>query len=120
MKITRIELNDFRAFAHPESFDLGNGKNLLLYGANGAGKSSLFRALCEIFNHVSAEPFANHKNIFTDPTRTDGYVRLHFSHPQAPNVANTPVDWPFLGPRASSRFSGSSSTTFGVVRESCR
>jgi len=100
MKITRIELNDFRAFAQPESFDLGEGKNVLLYGANGAGKSSLFRALREIFNHASTEPFAIHKNIFTDPARTNGYVRLCFSQPSVSGVANTPVDWLFPGPRA--------------------
>jgi ABC-type uncharacterized transport system fused permease/ATPase subunit len=76
MKITRIELNDFRAFAHPETFDLGDGKNVLLHGANGAGKSSLFRALKEIFDYASSEPFQNHKNIFTDPTRADGYVHI--------------------------------------------
>jgi energy-coupling factor transporter ATP-binding protein EcfA2 len=101
MKITRIELNDFRAFANPEAFDLGDGKNMLLYGANGAGKSSLFRALKEIFNHSSPEPFSAHKNIFTEETRTDGCVKLHFSEPAAPGTPNTQAEWLFPGPRAS-------------------
>ena len=47
-RIAKIILRDFRAFHGNEAytFDLGaTGKNLLLYGENGAGKSSLFHGL---------------------------------------------------------------------------
>jgi energy-coupling factor transporter ATP-binding protein EcfA2 len=87
------------SLALQETLDLGDGKNLLLYGENGAGKSSLFRALREMFNHTSLEPFSVHKNIFTVRTRTDGYVKLHFSAPAATGAPNSPAEWPFPGPR---------------------
>ncbi len=51
-KIKRIEIKNFRAFPNqiePFAFVL-NGRNLLLFGENGSGKSSLFFALKEFFN----------------------------------------------------------------------
>ena len=50
MKIKTLSLTDFRAFPGPApaTFELG-GKNLLLYGENGSGKSSLGRALLRLF-----------------------------------------------------------------------
>jgi energy-coupling factor transporter ATP-binding protein EcfA2 len=50
VRIVKISLCDFRAFAGPEpvTIDL-KGKNLLVYGENGAGKSSIFHALDEFF-----------------------------------------------------------------------
>jgi len=52
MRIAKIEIKDFRAFPGPGTyiFDLDDGKNLLIYGENGSGKSSLFYALLEFFN----------------------------------------------------------------------
>lgn len=57
-RIKRISISGYRAFPpyRPTSFEvnLGNdGKNLLLYGENGSGKTSLFRALRDLFS-VSA------------------------------------------------------------------
>lgn len=50
MKINTVALTDFRAFPGPQptTFKL-DGKNLLVYGENGSGKSSLFYALREFF-----------------------------------------------------------------------
>lgn len=53
-RIKRISISGYRAFPpyRPTSFEvnLGNdGKNLLLYGENGSGKTSLFRALRDLF-----------------------------------------------------------------------
>jgi Fe-S cluster assembly ATPase SufC len=42
MKITRIRLQGIRAFDEPFELDLAGGKNLLLHGANGSGKSSIY------------------------------------------------------------------------------
>ena len=51
MKIKTLTLNNFRAFPGPEpqTFNL-DGKNLLVYGENGAGKSSVFQALKTFFS----------------------------------------------------------------------
>ena len=50
LRIKRLTLTDFRAFPGPAPthFDL-DGKNLLVYGENGAGKSSIFHALGGVF-----------------------------------------------------------------------
>lgn len=53
--ITQIEIDGFKAF--PKSFfiDLEDGKNLLLYGENGSGKSSIYYALHVLFQSVLKE-----------------------------------------------------------------
>ncbi|MCQ2286982.1 MAG: ATP-binding protein [Bacteroidales bacterium] len=44
-KICKIELENSRAYYDRLSVSLDNGENLLLYGENGSGKTSLYRAL---------------------------------------------------------------------------
>ena len=48
MKITKIEVCDFRGFPGPAvyDFEFGNARNLFVHGENGSGKSSLLRLLC--------------------------------------------------------------------------
>ena len=53
--ITKIEIDGFKAFPKNFKFDLGTGKNLLLYGENGSGKSSLYYALHVLFQSVFKE-----------------------------------------------------------------
>jgi energy-coupling factor transporter ATP-binding protein EcfA2 len=43
--INKISLESFKAFGLPVDFLLDSGKNMLAYGENGSGKSSLFEAL---------------------------------------------------------------------------
>ena len=52
MRITKIEIKNFKAFQGPDVIDLNGpielsekGQNLLLYGENGSGKTSLYEAL---------------------------------------------------------------------------
>ncbi len=56
MKISDIIINNYRAFYNEKGeehtryhFNLGNGKNLLIYGENGSGKSSLYKGLKDFF-----------------------------------------------------------------------
>ena len=80
MKITKIEIKNFKAFRGPDAIDLSNsGQNLLLYGENGSGKTSLYQAL-KFFLESSegTHQFRDHRNIFTDET-DKGYVKLHFT-----------------------------------------
>lgn len=44
-RITQITLDNFRAYFHPLDIKMPAGENLLIYGENGSGKSSLYKAL---------------------------------------------------------------------------
>ena len=62
MKIHKIEINNYKGFYGPHSIELG-GKNLLLYGENGSGKSSLYYALNDFFECADYDiDFAEHNN----------------------------------------------------------
>ena len=50
--ITQIEIDGFKAFPKNFKLDLGMGKNMLLYGENGSGKSSLYYALHALLQSV--------------------------------------------------------------------
>jgi energy-coupling factor transporter ATP-binding protein EcfA2 len=84
VKLTALVLKDFRGFSHEETIDLANGKNLLLYGENGSGKSSIFRALVEFFNREKgARPYRDFRNVFLSDSKismVDGHVTLSMSN----------------------------------------
>ena len=44
-RITKIQLENSRAYYNQLTFNMPKGENLLLYGANGSGKTSLYKAL---------------------------------------------------------------------------
>ena len=50
--ITKIEIVGFKAFPQEFSLDLEDGKNLLMYGENGSGKSSIYYALHALLQSV--------------------------------------------------------------------
>ncbi len=92
MKITKIEIKNFKAFRGPDVIDLSEkgGQSLLLYGENGSGKTSLYKAL-ELFLESSENDsirFIDHQNIFATD---DGYVRLHFT--SNPNLQKVDYEW---------------------------
>ena len=73
MKIKRIHICNYRAFlingdneAARYIINLPSGENLLIYGENGSGKSSLFRAMKEFFisSHTPSPVFQ--RNLFYD------------------------------------------------------
>ena len=43
--MNKLYIEDFKAFSESIEIDLGNCKNLLIYGENGSGKSSIYEAL---------------------------------------------------------------------------
>lgn len=85
VRIIKIETKNFRAFgSRPLVVDLTkSGKNLLVYGENGSGKSSLFFALKDFLECASRE--ASQRNITVFPYRNifaasnSGYVRLELT-----------------------------------------
>jgi energy-coupling factor transporter ATP-binding protein EcfA2 len=83
LKIKTLTVCDFRAFAGPEPVRINlNGKNLLIYGENGSGKSSIFHALNEVFSIELAGPaerqarFADLRNRFSGLAPADGYIEI--------------------------------------------
>ena len=68
MKITKISLQNFRAFDEPFELDLDGGKNLLLHGENGSGKSSIYLALKRFFEE-RGDAITTHRNHFSPDSR---------------------------------------------------
>jgi energy-coupling factor transporter ATP-binding protein EcfA2 len=68
-RIAKIILRDFRAFPgnEPCTFNLGDGgQNLLLFGENGSGKSSVFHALRLLLSETPpSKRFAHWRHVFT-------------------------------------------------------
>jgi energy-coupling factor transporter ATP-binding protein EcfA2 len=104
VKITKVEIKHFRGFPGPAvyTFDLPGGKNLLLYGENGSGKSSLYHALDQLFNIDSqAPPFSELANLFgkdeNDQDVADGHVTVYLD--DRPPIS---LSWPQSGVRPTS------------------
>ena len=85
IKIDKIQLNNFRFFRDDEkhnTFEL-NGKNMLLYGENGSGKSSLYKAfelLSNIGKQSVREIFEENKNIFKREEDDFSFVKFDFNN----------------------------------------
>ena len=86
-KIKSIDILNFKVFRHREFFEL-NGKNLLVYGTNGSGKSSLFWAIYtflqsiikpekEVEKYFDPEDNRNLRNIFSKPT-DPSFIKITF------------------------------------------
>lgn len=75
-RIDTIFVSDFRAFppAAPAWIQL-QGCNLLVFGENGSGKSSIYRALGGLFSTTAQDILPLH-NVFTDPPQPSVKVRL--------------------------------------------
>lgn len=77
-RITQITLDNYRAYIHPLDIKMPAGENLLIYGENGSGKSSLYKALRYFLassindtlpfevNHFSGRPEGNISVTYTD------------------------------------------------------
>jgi len=73
MKIKEIKLKNYRAFYGEYDINV-NGKNLLIYGENGSGKSSLYYAIKDFFE-ASINQKEMNKNIFTDD---ESFIEISF------------------------------------------
>ena len=64
IRITKIKISDYRFFCGEYEFDF-NGKNVLMYGENGSGKSSVYKALGLLASKKYSE-ITEHVNIFSE------------------------------------------------------
>jgi hypothetical protein len=63
LRLEAISLQAFGAFSANERIPIG-GRNLVIYGENGAGKSSIYRALRDLFARVpSSQSLAKAKHV---------------------------------------------------------
>lgn len=70
IKIDKITLNNFKFFIDEEehnTFEL-NGQNMLVYGENGSGKSSIYKAF-EIYEEGFEIPFVKKSNSLTEQAK---------------------------------------------------
>jgi energy-coupling factor transporter ATP-binding protein EcfA2 len=85
-RIGKIVIRDFRFFPGNETctFDLGEtGKNLLLFGENGSGKSSLFHGLRLLLSQdAPPQPFKAYRNIFCPGEEGTLAIELTAGQPQ--------------------------------------
>jgi energy-coupling factor transporter ATP-binding protein EcfA2 len=87
-RIAKIALSDYRAFPSGQvyEFNLGReGKNLLLFGENGSGKTSLFRALRDLTApKIDPQTFADLRHIYAPGD--EGFISVELT-------AGTPSDF---------------------------
>lgn len=67
-RITKLKISNFRAFFDSYEIELNKGENLLIYGENGSGKSSLFKSLSNYLSSSqnAAYPYVKHYNKETE------------------------------------------------------
>ncbi|MEW7277873.1 AAA family ATPase [Aquimarina sp. 2201CG1-2-11] len=87
MKISEIILNNYRAFYNEKGeesskyhIDFSNKKNLLIYGENGSGKSSLFKGVKDVFTSSIKPDISFIENVFSKNEELDDqpFVELLF------------------------------------------
>lgn len=87
-KITEISLCNYRAFLnkHGEEnkykISLPKGENLLIYGENGSGKSSLFKGLRDVFYSANNPGITVIGNIFAGQVDPDTEIKIKISETQ--------------------------------------
>ncbi len=110
LRINTLSLCDFRAFPHPITFDLA-AKNLLVYGENGCGKSSIFHALRYFFT-MRPPQVASVKNVFSERPDADFKIEVTFND-GTPSVLWSNARHPTRLPGADTRVTGA------ALRKSC-
>lgn len=93
MKISEIILNNYRAFYNEKGkeytkyrINLEKGKNLLIYGENGSGKSSLYKAVRDVFKSSTDPECSIIQNAFSRELELDEqpFVQISFYGEEIP------------------------------------
>ena len=105
-RLASLTLHNFRAFPGPtdETIRL-DGKNLLVYGENGAGKSSIFHALNGLFSlkdrtYRRSKMLSDQQNRFSGLAENDVWVSVEFddTYPSRWDTNSHPADIEGLEP----------------------
>ncbi|MFZ4724294.1 MAG: AAA family ATPase [Paludibacter sp.] len=91
-RITHVKLNNYRAFfGEYDLLDFPNGENVLIYGENGSGKSSIYKALKDFFASSENPGSKFWSNIYARITPNgdaDGEVEVTFNDYPVVNIVN--------------------------------
>ena len=85
--ISKITIDGFKAFPNSFTLDLEDGKNLLMYGENGSGKSSIYYALHSLLQSQCKDK----NNTYFDPNNAESIVN------QYTKKLNAKVEIQFVG-----------------------
>ena len=85
--ISKITIDGFKAFPNSFTLDLEDGKNLLIYGENGSGKSSIYYALHSLLQSQCKDK----NNTYFDPNNAESIVN------QYTKKQNAKVEIQFVG-----------------------
>jgi energy-coupling factor transporter ATP-binding protein EcfA2 len=98
MRIVQIDLQNFRAFRHTHQIKLDStGKNLILYGENGSGKSSFFLALKQfLYSSLTHASINDYRNIFTPDDEAS--IRFHVTNPKKLDESPSIYEWSTSNP----------------------
>jgi energy-coupling factor transporter ATP-binding protein EcfA2 len=87
--ITQIQIENFRAFSTPETIKIATGQHLLIYGENGSGKSSIFKALRDFFLSASTNTGFSVNQFLSTSGNISGSVGIEIDNATPPLVFNS-------------------------------
>lgn len=93
MKITRIELDNYRVYRFPAVIDIPRGENLFIYGENGSGKTSLAKSVINFFDSSIDSSVNFEHNFFCGEDETEGRIELTFTRISDPKPVSAQYVW---------------------------
>lgn len=93
MKITRIEIDNYRVYRYPAVIDIPGSDNLLIYGENGSGKTSLAKSIINFFASSIDSSVNFEHNFFCGEDEQEGRIELTFTKTSDPNPVSTQYTW---------------------------
>lgn len=76
-RITNISVENYKAYIQKEDIKLPNGENLLIYGENGSGKTSLYKALFHFLESSANGAHIFEKNCYSEVD--EGKIEITYS-----------------------------------------
>jgi energy-coupling factor transporter ATP-binding protein EcfA2 len=87
-KIVNIRIDNYRIYRNEVEIRLPNGENLLIYGENGSGKTSLAKGIANFFDSSISRETEFERNFFNSD-ETDGQIDISFAEYSPGTPINT-------------------------------